>query len=100
MKQMSQRREYNISIQVNERAITKLIIDPHYELKHGENISDELILELVSLLDKGIFPSSGVDGAFTYFATDGLSLRGKKYKLIWLLEDDQLYIGVVNAYRR
>jgi hypothetical protein len=41
------RREYNISITVNEVLISKVIIDPHYEEKHAESINDEIILELV-----------------------------------------------------
>jgi hypothetical protein len=37
---------------------------------------------------------------FFYFSTDKIELNGKFYKLVWLLEEDQIYIGVVNAYRR
>lgn len=40
------------------------------------------------------------NGPYEYFVTDRLTLDKKLYKLVWLLEDDQLYIGVVNAYRR
>jgi hypothetical protein len=41
------RREYSVSIVVNQIRITKVIIDPHYEAKHAASISDELILKLV-----------------------------------------------------
>jgi len=94
------RREYDISITVNERLITKVVIDPHYEIKHSDSISDKVILELVKLLDGGIFPWQERNKAYEYFVTDGLRLNEKLYKLVWLLEDDELYIGVVNAYRR
>ena len=41
------RREYDIRIVVNRKRISKVIIDPHYEEKHAESISDEIILKLV-----------------------------------------------------
>lgn len=94
------RREYDISITVNMRQVTKVIIDPHYEAKHSDSISDEVIVSLVKLLDGGTYPVQDKNEPFEYFATDGLILGNKMYKLVWLLEDDQIYTGVVNAYRR
>lgn len=94
------RREYDIHITVNSRRIHKVIIDDHYEIKHKESINDELILRLVRLLDGGTYPVQDRDTPYEYFVTDGLKVDGKLYKLVWLLEDDQLYIGVLNAYRR
>jgi len=52
---LSKRREYLAKITVNGRKINKVIIDPHYQLKHSGVITDKLILELVKLLDKGPF---------------------------------------------
>lgn len=60
---MNERRDYKISITVNSISVTRVIIDPHYELKH-------------------------------------LNLNGMKYRLIWLLENNEIYIGVINAFRR
>lgn len=37
---------------------------------------------------------------FNYFSQDQIGLNGKFYKLIWLLEENESYIGVINAYRR
>ena len=65
------RREYNISIMVNEILISKVIIDPDDEKT-----------------------------PYAYFMTDKIEHGGKLYKLIWMLEDHEIYIGVINAYRR
>jgi hypothetical protein len=94
------RREYEINIVINGRRVTNVIIDPHYEEKHGESITVEIIVELVKKLDgQNVFPDER-NPPFSYFTTDRMELKGKFYKLIWLLEDDEIYIGVVNAYRR
>ena len=80
--------------------ITKVIIDPHYEEKHAESINDQIILELVKFLDGKIFEPDDEKGPYSYFVTDKIELENKQYKLIWLLEDHEIYIGVINAYRR
>ena len=94
------RREYSINIVVNHRRIKKLIVDPHYEEKHAESVTDESVIELVKTLDGEVVEPVDVSPPFAYFMSDKIELGGKLYKLIWLLEDDHLYIGVVNAYRR
>jgi hypothetical protein len=94
------RREYSISIEFNFKRINKVIIDPHYEEKHVESITDEIILELVKKLDGLVAIPDDVSPPYTYFTEDKMELNGKLYRLVWLLEDDQIYIGVVNAHRR
>ena len=76
-----------------------MIIDPHYEVKHTDSINDELIIELVKKLDGEDIGADSVDGPYSYFV-DEFEHKGKLYRLIWLLEDHQIYIGVVNAHRR
>ena len=71
------RREYKISVTINERHITKVVIDPHYELKHSSSVSDEIIVQLVRLLDGGVFPAQETSGVYEYFVTDRLKLAGK-----------------------
>jgi len=85
---------------VNGHSIKKVVIDSHYELKHASTITDELILKLVTLLDGGDFSPESVIRNFEYFTTDNLILKGKRYRLVWLIENDELFIGVINAYRR
>jgi hypothetical protein len=94
------RREYSISIEFNFKRINKVIIDPHYEEKHAESITDEIILALVKKLDGLIVIPDDVSPPYAYFTEDKMEFNGKLYKLVWLLEDDQIYIGVVNAHRR
>jgi hypothetical protein len=94
------RREYGIDILVNRRRITKVIIDTHYEKKHSATVDDQIILKLVQALDGEIIEPDAEDPPYSYFSQDRIELDGKFYKLIWLLEDDELYVGVVNAYRR
>ncbi len=95
----SQRRHYKIkSIVVNGIRIKEVIIDPHYEVKHSKSINDELILRLVNELDGRIEAPDIKKGKYSYFATL-VNLGRKSYRLIWLIEDHALYIGVVNTYR-
>jgi len=94
------RREYVVSLTINGVKISKAIIDSHYELRHADSISDDLILRLLQLLDGQEFePEQEID-EYQYFVSDRLEFEGKYYKLIWLLEENQIYIGIINAYRR
>ena len=61
-------------------------------------MSDSLILKLVKELDGRHELPEAKTGRYSYFATL-IELSEKKYRLIWLLEDHAIYIGVVNAYR-
>lgn len=94
------RREYDIDVVVNKIKITKAIIDPHYEDKHSESINDEVILHLIKKLDGKTFIREDRKSPFNYYVANRIKYNKKEYRLIWLLEDDQIYIGVVNAYRR
>jgi hypothetical protein len=94
------RREYDVSIVLNHRRITKAIIDSHYEEKHAESISDDIILKLIKMLDGEEADLANEDYPFTYFVNDKMKLNGKLYRLVWLLEEGRSYIGIINAYRR
>jgi len=85
---------------VNKLIINKVIIDPHYEDKHSESINDKIILMLVDSLNEKFFDAETVSGPYSYFVNDKINLDGKLYKLIWLLEENEIYIGIVNEYRR
>jgi hypothetical protein len=94
-----QRRTYKISpIVVNGTKIFQVVIDSHYEAKHSPSMSDSLILNLVSHLNGRRELPEARKGRYSYFTTL-IEHRSKQYRLIWLLEDHSIYIGVVNAYR-
>lgn len=100
MKRMSIRRSYPIKMTVNGRNIGEVVIDPHYEEKHSGTVNDDLILELVLLLNGKFYKPESQKSGFQYFVADPLVLRGLKYRLVWLLQDKKVYVGIVNAFRR
>jgi len=96
---MSARRTYKVSpVVVNGVRISKVVIDPHYEEKHGKTINDDLILALVAELNGRVELPDSRYGEYSYFATL-VEHKDKQYRLVWLLEDHAIYIGVINAYR-
>ncbi len=73
---MTKRRTYKINITVNYKKITKVIIDPHFEIKHADTIEDKVILNLVQLLDGEVFVPEVEKDGFLYFKNDPLILEG------------------------
>jgi hypothetical protein len=94
------RREYDINIVFNRVQINKVIIDLHFEKKHSASMNDEIILALVQQLDDLIVAPEEIDPPYSYFIQDKMEFNGKRYKLVWLTEEDEIFIGVLNAYRR
>jgi len=83
-------------INVNGCTITKVIVDSHVR-KHPD-ITDDIILDLVRTLDGGDFRPADVKPPFEYYVN--LEFLGdKQYRIVWLLDQHEIYIGVVTVYR-
>jgi hypothetical protein len=93
------RPEYPLQIVINERQLTRVIVDQHYKEKHAESINDELILELVRELDGRTFPVEEERGDFQYFAVEPVTKDKKPYRLVLLICICDDYLGVINAFR-
>ncbi len=98
MSKTEKRNIYSVDITVNERTITSVEISQHYKEKHAESIDDALIIKLTEMLDKGNYPVDSFKGEFKFYKVF-LSFKNRRYKLIWTLEDDKLYIGILTAHR-
>jgi hypothetical protein len=92
------RRTYPIKLVINGVFISEIIIDPHYELKHKASINDELIISLFHSISGSFYEVEDRKSPFSYFA-GRWPYQGKSYRAVWLLEDDETYIGVINVYR-
>ena len=87
---------YSLKIEVNGYQFSGLVISHHYQEKHAD-ITDELILELLKLFVNG--KTFQPDKLTTdYFVLEKILHQGKKYKLIWQIENQKTFI-VVNCYR-
>ena len=93
------RRSYHIEIMVNGRHINEIIIDPYYEKKHPD-VTDEIICRLVQTLDGKEFVHEMIRDGFRFYMLDRIPLDGKFYRLVWCMQKDCIYIGVINAFRR
>jgi len=86
----------SLPLEVNGYSFQKVDISQHYQKKHPD-ITDELILELLKLfVDKRDFQPDKLTN--DYFVLEKILHLGKKYKLVWQIENDKTFI-VVNCYR-
>lgn len=96
---MADRIEYRLSLRINGRLLSRVVIDQHYKLKHPD-ISDELILKLVKTLDNEDFEVQERKDSLEYFAVEPVWLEGKPYRLVLVLCIEDNYLGVINTFRR
>lgn len=92
------RRSYQIDpIIINRAIITEIVIDAHVD-KHADHITDELIIELVTELSHMEHLPDSIKDNYQYFVSE-ISHENKFYKMVWLLEDEKFYVGVITAFR-
>ncbi len=63
-------REYLLRLIVNDRALNRVVIDSHYEIRHSDTMNDPWYLDR------------------------------KPYRIVWCLHPDENYLGVINVFRR
>ena len=91
-----EKKTYSLALEVNGYSFQKVDISQHYQKKHSD-ITDELILELLKLfVDKRDFQPDKL--TTDYFVLEKILHLGKKYKLVWQIENQKIFI-VVNCYR-
>jgi hypothetical protein len=84
----------------NQIEISEVIIDPHYEKKHGDTVSDLLILKLINKLNMEILEPEKTTENYEYIKVDPICFDRKSYRLILLIEKNKSYLGVINTFRR
>ena len=93
-----EKRIYSYQITINKRKINSLEISTHYE-KHND-ITDELILELVKQLDNQQFIPEGEKDNWEYFRAEPLlDEEGKTYKLVWCWEKGTTNLRIRTCHR-
>jgi hypothetical protein len=93
------RRSYEVDIVVNGCHINEVIIDSHYEKKHPD-VTDEIICRLVRTLHGNEYSPEMIRDGFPFYMLDRIPLDHKLYRLVWCMQEECIYIGVINAFRR
>jgi hypothetical protein len=95
-----ERRFYPLKLWINERWFEGVLIDPHYEKRHSDVMTDEIIMELVTRLNLGQFvPEAIGPTGIEYFSSEPLRIAEKNFRLVWLIEPGKPALGVINAFR-
>jgi hypothetical protein len=92
--------KYDLLLRFEDIDINEVIIDQHYTEKHFD-VSDWIILELVKHLNhrEVDIKSKTNNDLYSYFVAEPLFHNNKPYRLVFLIEAGQNYIGVINAFR-
>jgi len=85
---------------LTKSGLVKLLLIRILKRNINSVLTDEIIIRLVESLNGGEFEPETINPPFEYYKGERIKFDGKLYRLIWMLEKDQIYIGVVNAHRR
>ena len=80
-------------ISVNRKTIDTVKVSYHVYESHPD-ITDDVILALVVELDGQVFEVDAIKPPFQYYV-NLIDLDGKKYRLVWLLEDNKFYLELL-----
>lgn len=96
---MIPRIEYFVSLEVNDRKLSRVIIDQHYRINHSD-MNDQLILILVKKLHGGYFLiEKKSNSGFEYFTVEPIVYKEKHYRLVCCLCSYGDFLGIINAFR-
>ena len=90
---------------VNDCEFKEIIIDPHYEEKHGSYLTDRDILKIVQQLNLKIFPFNygrvieETNIKWQNFFYEPFFYKEKPYRLIWYWEIGNPQLLVLNCHR-
>lgn len=90
--------EYDLSLRFVDIEIKKVIIDQYYSYKHFE-MNDWIILELIKTLNFRKYLAESEVGNYRYFSIEPVFHNSKPYRIVFLLEKECNYVGVINAFR-
>jgi hypothetical protein len=62
-------------------------------------MNDELIVKLIETFNGRYFLQDSIQGSYAYFVSYAYPEK-KRYKVVWFLENGELYVGVVTAFRK
>jgi hypothetical protein len=96
---MPSRISYAVTINVNGRLLSRVVIDQHYKNKHGDTINDLLILKLVKMINGRSYEIEKQVDNFQYFTIEPLIFSNKPYRLVITICIGDDFLGVVNAFR-
>ena len=92
------RTEYKLTLKINSRVLSRVVIDQHYKEKHSD-VSDEIILELINQINGRVFEIDSQSGDFQYFTVEPVFSDSNPYRLVLLLCMNDDFLGVINAFR-
>lgn len=86
------------TVTINNHDFRKVMIDwKHISIRHPD-VTQTLVLQAVRQLGGRHLNKEVTKPPYKYFVSL-LKLNEKNYRLIWLLEEGQDYVGVLNLYR-
>ncbi len=92
------RKEFNITICLNDEELTPVIIDSHF-LKNHSDMNYETIISLVRKLEGKFIVPEKTDGEWTYYRIEPIYFELNPYRLILVTKEGYSFLGVVNAFR-